>query len=88
MTVVSSDRLCPDTHLAREILTAEQVVDFLQVSRKSIHNWMRLPKDPLPAYRKGARLFFVRDEVLQWLMESPDRSRRAKPRKPKTTRSA
>ena len=43
------------------------LVAYLPLSRRTIHNLVNDPVDPIPAYRIGNKLIFRRSEVDQWV---------------------
>lgn len=51
-----------------EILTPEQVADFLQVSPRTVEEWRRTRSGP-PWRRMGRHVRYLRREVLVWFEE-------------------
>ncbi len=51
-----------------EILTPEQVAEFLQVSPRTIEEWRRTRTGP-PWRRRGHHVRYLRREVLVWFEE-------------------
>lgn len=45
------------------LLTVEEVAEYLEVSKVTIHTWKREGK--LPFYRMGRRVYFKKSEILR-----------------------
>lgn len=52
----------PPQYDPNELLTIQQVVDLLQISKVSLHSWKRDGR--LPFLRMGRRVYFKRGEVM------------------------
>lgn len=50
-----------------QILRIEQVKEMLQFSEAHIYRLVSLKE--IPAYKKGKTLFFMKDEIIEWLRE-------------------
>lgn len=48
-----------------EVLTADQVADFLKVNKKTVYTAVK--DGQLPGCRVGKRLVFLRDALLDWM---------------------
>jgi excisionase family DNA binding protein len=49
------------------LLSIKEVADYLGVSKRTVHNYMRLKRNPLPYSKPAGKLFFWRKDLEQWL---------------------
>jgi PTS system nitrogen regulatory IIA component len=55
----------PDTLPEKDILTAEEVADYLRISERTVYQWAQ--KGEMPAGKLGATWRFKRSEVVKWI---------------------
>lgn len=49
------------------LLTIRECADWLRVTTRAVHKWVRLDDDPLPVLYAGSKPLFDRQAVLEWL---------------------
>jgi excisionase family DNA binding protein len=54
-------------HLARPLLTAEQVAGLLGIPRSSVYDYARRANEPLPSLQIGRHRRFVQEDIENWL---------------------
>ena len=71
-----------------DFLTVEQLSKRLDCDPRSLYEWRRLRRNPLPAHRVVGRIYFCLDEVERWLKSRPDSAVPRKPRRRVSVRKA
>ena len=51
----------------RQLLSLQQVAEWLLLSKRTVRELVRSHADPLPAFRVGGQLRFDHTEVIRWL---------------------
>jgi excisionase family DNA binding protein len=54
---------------AKEILTVQECAKFLGVSVQTIH--LKTSRNELPYYKPSRRIYFLKDEIIKWIMSHP-----------------
>lgn len=53
----------------RTTIDIDAAVELIQKAKSTIYTMVRLGR--IPAYKKGKKLYFIEEELQQWLIDSP-----------------
>lgn len=53
----------------RTTIDIDTAVELIQKAKSTIYTMVRLGR--IPAYKKGKKLYFIEEELQQWLIDSP-----------------
>ena len=55
--------------LEKTIWNMKDLKTYLEISVSTIYRWKNKKVEPLPSRRRGSKLFFIPQEVLNWIEE-------------------
>lgn len=57
--------------VTEEVLTTEEIAQFLCIGKNTIHSSRWKVKSKCPVFRRGRRLYVVKNEFLKWFRNGP-----------------
>lgn len=63
------DTITPAVDSKQTTIDIDTAANIIQKAKSTIYTMVRLGR--IPAYKKGKKLYFIEEELRQWLIESP-----------------